>query len=182
MKKLIALVIVFILYTISIKTCPVITEWDKSVIIFVQGLLNILPVTIPLLADCILYWIMIFIPIVLSYVWGLKVKNFTPAIAMTVVPLIAYMSKFILKPIFQRPRPPMDLQIAVHPHSFSYVSTHSLLTFTVWGLVIYFLCKYCENKYLKYAGILFAALWILFVGLSRVWRIFVGVYFNNDLF
>ena len=178
MKKIITLIIIFLIYTILIKTCPVITSWDESVIIYVQSLLKDLPLIIPLLPDCILYSIMIFVPIIVSFGWSIYKKDIEPALCMVIIPVFAYLCKFILKPLVHRPRPPMDLQIAVYPHSFSYVSTHSLITFCIWGLVICFLHKYCRNKYLKIAGITFSALWIIFVGLSRVW---LGVHFPTDV-
>ena len=67
-------------------------------------------------------------------------------------PIVAYWINSFVKILAQRPRPPMELQIAVHPHSFSYVSRHSFVTFVFFTLVIYYLNKYCTNKYLKIAG------------------------------
>ena len=44
MKKTILLILTFIIYTILIKICPVITAWDKSVIVAIQSKLKILPI------------------------------------------------------------------------------------------------------------------------------------------
>ena len=59
-----------------------------------------------------------------------------------------------------------------------YVSSHSLVTICLWGMVIYFINKHCKNQALKIAGILFSILWILFVGVSRVW---LGVHHLTDV-
>ena len=59
-----------------------------------------------------------------------------------------------------------------------YVSSHSLVTICLWGMVIYFINKHCKNQALKIAGIIFSILWILFVGVSRIW---LGVHHLTDV-
>ena len=45
-------------------------------------------------------------------------------------------------------------------------------------MVIYFINKHCKNQALKIAGIIFSILWILFVGVSRIW---LGVHHLTDV-
>ena len=66
----------------------------------------------------------------------------------------------------------------INPDSFSFVSSHSLVTFCLWGMGVWYLYKYCKNKRCKIFGVIVAAFWILFVGLSRIW---IGVHNPTDV-
>lgn len=70
------------------------------------------------------------------------------------------------------------MQLVIHPRSFSYVSSHSLVTICLWGMVIYFIYKYCKNSVWRYVGIILSVIWILFVGISRIW---LGVHNPTDV-
>ena len=172
MKKIyiiVLLLLVFLILTVLIIFCPVITQWDRSVIIFLQDNLGFLPVQIFKLPDCILYSIMIALPLIGFGGYCLIKKLYKDAVFLFSVPLVTFILNFILKHIVCRPRPPFELQIAgIHPDSFSYVSSHSLVTFCLWGMVIWYLYKFCSNKILRISGTIIAVLWILFVGLSRI--------------
>ena len=178
MKKLILLILTFIVYTIIIKTCPAITLWDKSMIIFIQNKLQNFPLYLPLLPDCKLYSLMIAMPLIGGSAYFIKKKEWLKAGFICSIPLVTFLLNCIVKTIMQRPRPPFELQLSIHPHSFSYVSSHSLVTIALYGMVIYYFSKYCKNKILKYAVITISVLWILFVGLSRIW---LGVHYPTDV-
>ncbi len=179
MKKIYFLLIIFLVLLILISSCPIISEWDRSLIILVQQKLSSVPLAVPMMPDCILYSIMIAIPLIGFGVFFVKKKLYADLICLWSVPLITFLLNCIIKPIVKRPRPPMELQItSIHPDSFSFVSSHSLVTFCLWGMVIYFLYKYCKNKKFKIIGEIIAVFWILFVGLSRIW---IGVHNPTDV-
>ncbi len=178
MKKAIILITVFILYTIIIKICPAITLWDKSVIVHIQALLRELPLYLPLLPDCKLYSLMIAIPLISGSVYFLKKREWLKAGFICSIPLVTFLLNCIIKPLIHRVRPPFELQQVIHPHSFSYVSSHSLVTFALYGMIIYYFYKYCQNKFIKYSVITLSLCWILFVGLSRIW---LGVHYPTDV-
>jgi len=178
MKKTILLVLTFIVYTIFIKTCPIVTLWDKSIIVALQDTLQSLPLFLPLLPDCKLYSLMIAIPLIAGTVYFLKKKDWLKAIFICSIPLVTFLLNCIIKPIVHRSRPPFELQQVIHPHSFSYVSSHSLVTLTLYGMIIYYFYKYCPNNAIKYSIIALSALWIIFVGLSRIW---LGVHYPTDV-
>lgn len=161
-----------------INFCPFITQWDRSFIIIVQKIFSIFPVSIALLPDCILYTTLIVLPLLFGAFWGLRNKHFADTIMLLSVPLITFILNCIIKPIIHRPRPPYELQISVHPDSFSYVSSHSLVTICLWGMIVYYFYKYCPNKKINIAVTIFAAAWTLFVGLSRIW---LGVHNPTDV-
>ena len=179
LRKIIILAAIFILLTFLIIFCPVVTQWDRSLIIFVQNHLSFLPLWVPMLPDCILYSAMIIVPIAGFGIFFIKKRLRKDLILFCSVPLVTFLLNCILKPLVHRSRPPMEYQItSIHPDSFSYVSSHSLVTMCLWGMVIFYLNKYCKNRVLKIAGISVAILWILFVGLSRIW---LGVHNPTDV-
>lgn len=178
MKKSLLLLAIFIIFSIIVKSCPIINLWDKAFILHLQGVLKNLPLWIPLLPDCKLYSIMIALPLIVGSILFFKKKEYKSIVFLCSIPLVTFLLNCIIKPLVHRPRPPFEMQLAIHPHSFSYVSSHSLVTMCLWGMVIYFISKYCKNKALKVLGIMISILWILFVGISRIW---LGVHNPTDV-
>lgn len=178
MKKTLLLFAIFIIFSITSITCPIIELWDRVFIMHLQEILKNIPLWIALLPDCKLYSIMIVLPLVIFGIWFLKRKEYKSIVYFYSIPLVTFLLNCIIKPLVHRARPPYEMQIAIHPDSFSYVSSHSLVTICLWGMVIYFINKYCQNRVLKVLGIIFSILWILFVSVSRVW---LGVHHLTDV-
>lgn len=178
MKKIIILLLLFVIYTLVIKFCPIITEWDKNFIIYLQNNLKDLPLIIPQLPDCKLYSVMIAIPLIVGGIYFFNKKKYLDIVFLSTIPLVTFLLNCIIKPIVHRMRPPYELQLLVHPHSFSYVSSHSLVTFCLWGVVIYLVYQNCQNKILKTVIIILSVIWIIFVGFSRIW---LGVHHLTDV-
>ena len=177
-KYIIALIILFIVYAIIVNTCPAVTHWDRSVIVVLQKYLKDVPLWIPSLMDTELYASLIVIPIIVGGVYFFRKYLLIDLVLFASAPLVAYIFNHIFKMIIQRPRPPLELQIAVQPGNYSFVSSHTFITCSLWGLVIYYLIKYCHNKLLKYSGIAIGVIWMAFVGFSRVW---LGVHNPTDV-
>ena len=178
MKKTLLLFAIFIIFSITTITCPIIDLWDRVFILHLQEMLKNIPLWIALLPDCKLYSIMIALPLIIGSILFFKSKKYKLVIYFSSIPLVTFLLNCIIKPLVHRARPPYEMQIAIHPDSFSYVSSHSLVTICLWGMVIYFINKYCKNRALKIAGIIFSILWILFVGISRIW---LGVHHLTDV-
>lgn len=179
MKKTFSLLILFIILTVLIISCPIITQWDRSIIIFVQQKLSFLPLWIPMLPDCILYTTMIVLPLVGFGIFFVKKRLWIDLICIYSIPLITFLLNCIIKPTIKRERPPIELQITtIHPDSFSYVSSHSLVTICLWGMVIWYLYQYCTSKKFQILGYSISILWIIFVGFSRIW---LGVHNLTDI-
>ena len=178
MKKTLLLFAIFIIFSITSITCPIIELWDRIFILHLQEMLKNIPLWIALLPDCKLYSIMIALPLVIGSILFFNRKEYKSIVSFCSIPLVTFLLNCIIKPLVHRARPPYEMQIAIHPDSFSYVSSHSLVTICLWGMVIYFINKYCQNRALKIAGIIFSILWILFVGVSRIW---LGVHHLTDV-
>ena len=122
MKKIFSLLILFIILTALIISCPIITQWDRSIIIFVQQKLSFLPLWIPMLPDCILYTAMIILPLVGFGIFFVKKRLWIDLICIYSIPLITFLLNCIIKPIIKRERPPIELQITtIHPLKISLI-------------------------------------------------------------
>ena len=179
MKKSIVLIVCFIIYAIIVNTYSVVTQWDMSVIELLRQKFSDIPSWLPVLMDGKLYAASIVLPLLVGIVFFFKETLIIDIILFSSSPLVAYILNIIIKNIVQRPRPPIELQYAVQPSTYSFVSSHTLVTTTLWGLVIYYLNKYCKNPFLKYTGMIFGIIWILFAGLSRI---LLGVHNPTDVF
>lgn len=178
LKKSIPLFVLFVIYSFVTVANPEISEWDINVITFLQNKFGNIPVYIPVLMDSKLYASLIAIPVLTGIVFFFRKYLLIDLVLYSTSPLIAYLLNIVIKNIVQRPRPPVELQIAVQPSTYSFVSSHTLVTTTLWGLTIYYLNKYCKNEILKISGTVFGIVWIMFVGLSRIW---LGVHNPTDV-
>lgn len=175
---LLILITIFILFSVVINTYPAITLWDRALIAHVQNLLGNVPQWIPTTFDGIFYASMIVIPLIVAWICFITKKKYFDIAYLGVVPLVTYGFSSILKHIVERPRPPIELHLSVHPGGFSYVSSHTVISFCLWGMVIYYLVNYCENKFWRNAGITIASIWMVMIGFSRIW---LGVHNPTDV-
>ena len=175
---LLILVISFILFSVVINTYPTITLWDRALIAHIQKALENVPQWIPTAFDGVFYASMIVIPLIIAWICFIAKKKYFDVAYLGLVPLITYGLSSILKHIVERPRPPIELHLSVHPGGFSYVSSHTVISFCLWGMVIYYLINYCENKFWRNTGITIASVWMAMIGFSRIW---LGVHNPTDV-
>jgi undecaprenyl-diphosphatase len=172
------LITIFILFSVVINTYPAITLWDRALIAHIQNVLANVPQLIPTAFDGVFYASMIVIPLIIAWICFIAKKKYFDIAYLGLVPLITYGLSSILKHIVERPRPPIELHLSVHPGGFSYVSSHTVISFCLWGMVIYYLINYCENKFWRNTGITVASVWMATIGFSRVW---LGVHNPTDV-
>lgn len=175
MKKIVILFLFFAIYTSLVILCPKITSWDRAVILQIQALLENVPPSVPKSFDRVLYSFMVVFPVIWFGVYFLLKKKWSDAMLIITVPLAAFGVNSVIKELIQRPRPPYDLQM-LHLESFSYVSSHTLITFFVWAVVIYYVYKL--NLPMKKLLVLIGLVWSILIGFSRCW---LGVHNPSDV-
>jgi undecaprenyl-diphosphatase len=94
-----------------------------------------------------------------------------PAIALSSLALM-----FILKNIFDRPRP--SIPLLEEAKGLSFPSGHALMSVTFYGLIIYILWKTIPQKGVRYALTGLLLLLILIIGFSRI---YLRVHYASDV-
>lgn len=89
---------------------------------------------------------------------------------------IAGILNFLIKLIFMRERP--TLEHLVTEHSYSFPSGHSTGSMVLYGTLIFLLPIFIQNKTLLRSLQFFLGLFILSIGVSRI---FIGVHFPSDV-
>ncbi len=83
----------------------------------------------------------------------------------------------IMKYIFQRPRPDLTLRL-IEQGGYSFPSGHSMNCLVSYGILIYLLLRYCENRRLAKLLSFGLGLLTILIGFSRV---YVGVHYPTDI-
>lgn len=94
-----------------------------------------------------------------------------PAIALSSVGLM-----FVLKRLFNRPRP--DIPLIFEAKGLSFPSGHALMSVTFYGLLIYMVYKSNWPPAVRWSVIVFLALLIMVIGLTRV---YLRVHYASDV-
>lgn len=111
--------------------------------------------------------------LILAAMWLGKKREYFLPFAVTV--LGSQISEFILKRIFQRPRPTNG---AFHEDSFSFPSGHAVVAMAFYGFLMYFLWQNVANKFWRNALMFLGTAIILLVSLSRL---YLGLHFFTDV-
>ena len=85
-------------------------------------------------------------------------------------------TNFILKRLIRRDRP--DVLKLIKQGGFSFPSGHSMISMSMYGMLIYLCYKKIKNKYLKWTLCGLLGILILSVGVSRI---YVGVHYATDV-
>lgn len=178
MKKVAVIIILFALYTFIVCKVSIITDWDRAIITAIQAKMTNISQWLQFLNSPKVYNTMLYGPIIASGIYFLIKKLYPHIVILSASPFIAFGFNIFFKGIIKRSRPPYELQIGPHTNSFSYVSSHTIIMFCLWGMIIYYTNKYIQNKILKYTITAFSVIWILFSGYSRIW---LGVHNPTDV-
>ena len=90
--------------------------------------------------------------------------------------LVIAILNFVLKLIWMRPRPELDMLI--YEDGFSFPSGHSMVSMAFYGYLIYLIYTYVDNRKVKWPLLIFLMLIILLIGFSRI---YLGVHYASDV-
>lgn len=103
-------------------------------------------------------------------------KQKRAAIYFSALVVTSYLLNFLLKLIYQRPRPTSHL--AANLFSYSFPSGHSMVALTFYAVIIYLILPLLKNKTLTKPIIISLTFLILLIGLSRI---YLGVHYPSDV-
>ena len=83
---------------------------------------------------------------------------------------------YVIKIIIKRDRPNILRLIKIGEYSFP--SGHAMISMGVYGYLIYLIYKKIKNPYIKYLGIIILSLFIILIGISRI---YLGVHYFSDV-
>lgn len=104
------------------------------------------------------------------------IKNRKVGLSITVNLIVITLLNHLLKIIFQRPRP-VGFRL-IEETGYSFPSGHSMINMAFYGYLIYLICRYVENKWLKYTLVTLLSLLICLIGISRI---YLGVHYASDV-
>lgn len=113
-----------------------------------------------------------------SFVLLVWKRHFYSAIMVLLAVLGGLLINFVLKNLFQRPRPELWESTFARPSSFSFPSGHATLSLCLLGAFIWISWHLLKSQRLKIFLTILMAFTILMVGLSRI---YFGVHYPTDV-
>lgn len=175
LKKIIfiASLVLFVLIAIEVFRKPAV-KLDDIVYNFLSN--NIISDTLTKFVKIItnLGGAIILISLAISSLIFIKNKKIGFCIILNLV--LVTLLNLIIKNILQRERP-TGFRL-IEEGGYSFPSGHSMASMAFYGLIILYIYKYIENKYIKLSAISFFSILILGIGISRI---YLGVHYTTDV-
>ena len=114
--------------------------------------------------------------ITLTIIFFIIIKNKKIGLCITLNLCFVSLLNFIMKNIFQRERP-SSIRL-IEESGYSFPSGHSMASMAFYGLIIFLIYKYIDNKYIKFLTIMLFSILILSIGISRI---YLGVHYTTDV-
>ncbi|MCQ2957401.1 MAG: phosphatase PAP2 family protein [Candidatus Gastranaerophilales bacterium] len=166
--------LIFVLITLFVFFVPNSNSYDFAILKAIQALLVQYPVSLAhevshFGGQWYLFWPQLTVVSALF-----SHKKYSEGIFLVIFTQIAWRGGDLLKDIFGRERPCGN----EYPGA-SYPSCHILTTMCFYGIIIYLVLTYVQNKFWRYFLIAFCSIFIFLVALSR-WKL--NVHFPTDVF
>lgn len=114
------------------------------------------------------------ISITIALLLALKNKKISLLICANLI--IVTLFNLLIKNILQRPRP-TGIKL-INESGYSFPSGHSMVGMAFYGYIIYLIYKNIKNKYIKWTFISLLSLFIISIGISRI---YLGVHYTSDV-
>lgn len=175
LKKIIFSVslILFVLIAIEVFHKPAV-KLDNIVYTFLSN--NIISDTLTKFVKIITNFGGAIILILLAVSSLLFVKNKKIGLCIILNLVLVTLLNLTIKNILQRERP-TGFRL-IEEGGYSFPSGHSMASMAFYGLIILYIYKYIENKYIKFFAISFFSVLILGIGISRI---YLGVHYTTDV-
>lgn len=168
---------IFIILALLVQNIGILAKAELVIINMVQALLKSVPVSVAKFISALgheRYWLYaLIIGALLLFIN----KKFKAGILYLLAIYGADKLYHLIKGIIMRPRPSADVRL-IDIGGYSFPSGHSTMSMVTYGLLIYFVCRFVRNKFLKAVLVTLLSLLILCVGISRIW---LGVHFPTDV-
>lgn len=104
------------------------------------------------------------------------IRNKKINISLVICLIAGTLINSVLKNIFVRIRP--NINPLVEETGYSFPSGHSMMSMVFYGYLIYLICKYIDNKKLKYVFVSLLLILIVSIGFTRI---YLGVHYASDV-
>ncbi len=91
--------------------------------------------------------------------------------------LVGLIINNIIKFIVHRPRPTTTM-LLTSESSYSFPSSHAMMSVVFYGLIIYYAFKFIKNRFICNTLVAFIITLIFFIGISRI---YLGVHYPTDV-
>lgn len=168
---------IFIILALLVQNIGILAKAELVIINMVQALLKSIPLSVAKFISSLgheRYWLY---ALIIGTLFLLINKKFKAGILYLLAIYGADKLYHLIKGIITRPRPSVDVRL-IDISGYSFPSGHSTMSMVTYGLLIYFVCRFVRNKFLKAVLIALLSLLIICVGISRIW---LGVHFPTDV-
>ncbi len=164
-------IVVFVILTILVLYMPGLTKFDSNVLHSIRLALSPYPVYIAtFITEFGRSYHMIWPQIAAGSVL-ISEKRYMKAFLLIFFTQATYVLTDVIKNFVCRERPCID-------SSFSFPSGHSSTTMCFYGILIYLVLHYAKSDFWRYFLTTLFGVWILLVGISRLW---LGVHYPVDV-
>lgn len=150
-----------------------IEQIDQTIYAILAGMQNMTLTTIMIVITSFASAVTLILIAVYFFLFS-KNKKEGKYVAVNLV--IVFLLSYVLKNIFQRPRP--SVLHLVEESGYSFPSSHAMVSFAFYGLLIHMAWKTLKNKKAKWAITIGLSLLVVAIGISRV---YLGVHHITDV-